>query len=132
MPLDFNMKVLIVDDYKTMIRINRNLLGHIGFTNFVEAYSAEGAAKALNTDDIGLMVTDHMSDEPVIGMTGCDLVSYMRGSTKYAHIPVIMVTQSNNVAHLDKLMACGPEEVMIKPYNAASLKRRIANIFGKF
>lgn len=36
MVVDMNMKVLIVDDYNTMLRILRNLLGQLSFTNIDE------------------------------------------------------------------------------------------------
>ena len=37
MAIDMNMNVLIVDDYKTMLRIIRNLLKQIEFHNVEEA-----------------------------------------------------------------------------------------------
>ena len=37
MSVDKNMNVLIVDDYKTMLRIIRNLLRQLGFVNIDEA-----------------------------------------------------------------------------------------------
>ena len=37
MPIDKSMNVLIVDDYKTMLRIIRNLLKQIEFNNVEEA-----------------------------------------------------------------------------------------------
>ncbi|MEC8204766.1 MAG: two-component system response regulator, partial [Pseudomonadota bacterium] len=37
MSVDKNMPILIVDDYKTMLRIVRNLLKRVGFENVDEA-----------------------------------------------------------------------------------------------
>ncbi len=37
MALNFSMPVLIVDDYKTMIRIIRNLLKQLGFSDIDDA-----------------------------------------------------------------------------------------------
>jgi PleD family two-component response regulator len=37
MAVDMKMNVLIVDDYKTMLRIVGNLLKQLGFTNIDEA-----------------------------------------------------------------------------------------------
>ena len=37
MAVDKDMKILVVDDYKTMIRIIRNLLKQLGFNNVDEA-----------------------------------------------------------------------------------------------
>ncbi len=41
MSVDKNMPVLIVDDYKTMLRIVRNLLKQVGFENVDEAADGE-------------------------------------------------------------------------------------------
>ena len=37
MAVDMSMKVLVVDDYKTMLRIIGNLLKQLGFQNIEEA-----------------------------------------------------------------------------------------------
>ncbi|OZB05221.1 MAG: two-component system response regulator, partial [Rhizobiales bacterium 39-66-18] len=37
MAVDLSMKILVVDDYKTMVRIIRNLLKQIGFEDVDEA-----------------------------------------------------------------------------------------------
>jgi len=37
MAVEMNMPILVVDDYKTMVRIIRNLLKQIGFENVDEA-----------------------------------------------------------------------------------------------
>mgnify|MGYP006447542881 CR=1 FL=1 len=42
MAVDKNMKILIIDDYQTMLRIIRNLLRQLGFGNVEEA--ADGVA----------------------------------------------------------------------------------------
>ena len=47
MPVDMNMNVLIVDDYKTMLRIIENLLKQIGFKNIHQATDRTGALKIL-------------------------------------------------------------------------------------
>jgi two-component system chemotaxis response regulator CheY len=40
MALDLQMPVLVVDDYKTMIRIIRNLLKQLGFEDIDDARTA--------------------------------------------------------------------------------------------
>ena len=49
MSIDKNMQILVVDDYKTVIRIIKNLLGQIGFTNMHEAMDGTQALEALNS-----------------------------------------------------------------------------------
>ena len=46
MAVDMAMPILVVDDYKTMIRIIRNLLKQLGFDNVDEAADGEEAFQA--------------------------------------------------------------------------------------
>ena len=47
MAVDMNMNVLIVDDYKTMLRIIENLLKQLGFKNVHQATDGAAALKEL-------------------------------------------------------------------------------------
>src|SRR5579884_4077584 len=51
-------QVLIVDDYNTMRRILRNLLGQIGFANVEEAEDGAGGLKKMRERNIGLVISD--------------------------------------------------------------------------
>ena len=51
MAVDMNMTILIVDDYKTMLRIIRNLLKQLGFNNVDEATDGAAALQKLRSDD---------------------------------------------------------------------------------
>jgi len=77
MAVDLKMNVLIVDDYKTMLRIVGNLLKQLGFNNIDEATDgatrSKAARKALWPRDFGL---EH---EP---MTGLQLLKEVRSDIK--------------------------------------------------
>jgi len=65
MAVDLSMPILIVDDYATMIRILRNLLGQIGFGNVDDASDGSGAltklrARKYGARDLGL---EHGADD---------------------------------------------------------------------
>ena len=47
MSVDMNMNILIVDDYKTMLRIIRNLLKQLGFNKVDEATDGSMALQKL-------------------------------------------------------------------------------------
>lgn len=53
MAVNKNMNVLIVDDYKTMLRIIRNLLKQLGFDNVGEASDGAGAWSRIAAKDYG-------------------------------------------------------------------------------
>ena len=69
MTVDKNMAVLIVDDYKTMLRIIRNLLRQIGFNNVDEASDGATALQKLRRDNFGLVISD-WNMEPMTGLQG--------------------------------------------------------------
>ena len=57
MAVDKNMPILIVDDYKTMLRIIRNLLKQIGFTNVDEATDGTAALQKLREGKFKLVIS---------------------------------------------------------------------------
>ena len=58
MTLDKATKVLIVDDYKTMLRIIRNLLKQLEFDNVEEATDGQEALAKLRAGQFGLVISD--------------------------------------------------------------------------
>ncbi|KJV08713.1 chemotaxis protein CheY, partial [Elstera litoralis] len=54
--MDKNMPILIVDDYKTMLRIIRNLLKQLGFDNVDEATDGSTALARLREKNYGLVI----------------------------------------------------------------------------
>jgi CheY-like chemotaxis protein len=61
------LPVLIVDDYKTMIRIIRNLLKQLGFANVDEAGDGSAALDMMRQKDYGLVISD-WNMEPMTGL----------------------------------------------------------------
>ena len=67
MSVDKNMPILIVDDYKTMLRIVRNLLKQVGFENVDEAADGGEAFNKMKEKKYGLVISD-WNMEPVTGL----------------------------------------------------------------
>ncbi len=74
MAVEQNMSILIVDDYKTMLRIVRNLLKQLGFDNVDEATDGSEALSRLRGKAYGLVSSD-WNMEP---MTGYQLLKEVR------------------------------------------------------
>src|SRR5690606_27366509 len=88
MAVDKNMAALIVDDYKTMLRLIRNLLRQIGFNNVDEASDGASALQQLRRDNFGLVSSD-WNVEP---MTGLQVLKEVRADEKLRTRRFIMVT----------------------------------------
>lgn len=128
MAVDMNMKVLIVDDYKTMLRILRNLLRQLNFTNIDEAIDGSSALQKLRQDSFGLVISD-WNMEP---MTGIELLREVRADDKLKHLPFIMITAESKSENVIAAKEAGVSNYIVKPFNAETLKTKIVSVLGEF
>ena len=128
MAVDMNMPILIVDDYKTMLRIVRNLLKQLGFDNVEEATDGSSALAKLRDKPYGLVISDwHM--EP---MTGIQLLREVRADAKLKALPFIMVTAESKSENVIVAKEAGVSNYIVKPFNAATLKQKLTTVLGNF
>ena len=127
MALDPSMPVLVVDDYKTMIRIIRNLLKQLGFVNVDEASDGTAALNMMREKDYGLVISD-WNMEP---MTGYELLREVRADDHLSRTPFIMVTAESKTDNVVAAKKAGVNNYIVKPFNAATLKSKIDAIFGE-
>ncbi|MBI3418665.1 MAG: response regulator [Proteobacteria bacterium] len=128
MAVDLNMNVLIVDDYKTMLRIMENLLKQIGFKNVFEATEGGAALSMLHEKNYGLVISD-WNMEP---MTGLQFLKQVRGDAKLKNLPFIMVTAESKPQNVIAAKEAGVNNYIVKPFNAEVLKEKIATVLGAF
>jgi two-component system chemotaxis response regulator CheY len=128
MAVDMNMPILIVDDYKTMLRIIRNLLKQLGFNNVDEATDGSQALHKLRDKSYGLVISD-WNMEP---MTGIQLLREVRADAKLKDLPFIMITAESKTENVVAAKAAGVSNYIVKPFNAATLKTKLTSIIGNF
>jgi two-component system chemotaxis response regulator CheY len=127
MPADASMQILVVDDYKTMIRIIRNLLKQLGFEHVDEAADGSEALKKLREKKYGLIISD-WNMEP---MTGYELLKEVRGDTLLSKTPFIMVTAESKTENVVAAKKAGVDNYLVKPFNAQTLKSKIDAVFAE-
>ncbi len=129
MAVDKSMNVLIVDDYKTMLRIMRNLLKQLGFENVEEAIDGTAALEILKEkSDFGLIISD-WNMEP---MTGIELLRHVRAADELKAIPFIMVTAESKSENVIAAKEAGVSNYIVKPFNAETLKAKMVSVLGEF
>jgi len=127
MPFDPKMPVLVVDDYGTMVRIIRNLLRQLGFTDIDDASDGEAALEKMTTRRYGLVISD-WNMEP---MTGYDLLRQVRANPAIETTPFIMVTAESKTENVIAAKKAGVNNYIVKPFNAQTLKTKIEAIFAE-
>ena len=128
MAVDMNLRILIVDDYKTMLRIVRNLLKQLGFSNVDEATDGSMALQMCRTQDYGLVISD-WNMEP---MTGLQFLKELRADEKLKGTPFIMVTAESKTENVVAAKQAGVNNYIVKPFNAETLKKKMSSVIGEF
>lgn len=124
MSVSMAIPILIVDDYNTMIRIMRNLLRQLGFTNIDEANDGAAALAKMRAKEYGLVISDsHMSP-----MTGMEFLRRVRAEERIAQIPFVIVANDN----AEGAEAQGASTYIVKPFSAQGLKSALQPVLGDF
>lgn len=126
MALDLTMPILVVDDYKTMIRIIRNLLKQLGFTDVDDAADGTEAFQKMQDRRYGLVISD-WNMEP---MTGYELLKRVRSESSLSKTPFIMVTAESKTENVIAAKKAGVNNYIVKPFNAQTLKGKIDAVFA--
>jgi two-component system chemotaxis response regulator CheY len=126
MSVSKQMPILIVDDYKTMLRIVRNLLKTLGFNNVDEATDGNMALQMIEAKQYGLVISDWNMDI----MSGYELLKTLRASEKTRTLPFIMVTAESKTENVIAAKQAGVSNYIVKPFNAETLKMKMEAVFG--
>ncbi len=119
--IDKTLPVLIVDDYKTTVRIVSNLLRQIGFENLDEASNGEEALQKLETGSYGLVLSD-WNMEP---MSGYELLTRIRRHPTLGDTPFVMITAETREENILAAKSAGADNYIIKPFTAETLRGKL-------
>jgi two-component system chemotaxis response regulator CheY len=125
--LDTNMKVLIVDDFATMRKIVRNILGQIGIKNVDEADDGSTALPKLKQNKYDIVISDWNMPK----MTGLDLLKAIRADENLKSLPFLMVTAEALKDNIVAAAQAGINDYVVKPFTAATLEEKLKKIFAK-
>ena len=128
MPVNKNMRILVVDDFTPMRRIIINLLRQLGFGNVTEADDGTTAWEKLHSEQIDLVISDWNMPQ----MTGLELLQRVRATPNLAQMPFIMVTAEGKRENVIAAVQAGVSNYVVKPFNAATLKEKMVRVIGQF
>lgn len=119
------MKVLLVDDSKTMRNIQRGILTKLGYEQIEEAVDGQDALEKVASFDPELILLDW--NMPI--MDGITFIKQYRGSG--AKIPVIMVTTEAEKSRVVEAIKAGVNNYVVKPFTPDVLGQRIEETLGR-
>jgi len=127
MAVDKDMNVLVVDDYKTMVRIVRSLMLQLGFANVDDAGDGATALEMIQRKKYGLI----LSDWNMTPMTGYELLKLVRANPATVQTPFVMVTAEAKTENVVAARQAGANNYIIKPFTLAVLKQKLTMVFGE-
>jgi len=128
MSVDKNMSILVVDDFKMMRRVVKNLLNQIGFSNLDEAADGEEALKKIQQKPYRLVISD-WNMEP---MSGIELLQKVREGGETKDLDFIMLTAEGKPENIIKAKQLGVNSYIVKPFTAKVLKEKLVALLGPF
>ncbi len=126
MAIDYNMRVLIVDDFATMRRIVKNILSQLGFKNFIEADDGSTAWDILQKEPVDFIISDWNMPK----MTGIELLKKVRAEDQFKDLPFLMVTAEAQKENIVEAVKARVSNYIVKPFTPETLSEKIEKIFA--
>jgi two-component system, chemotaxis family, chemotaxis protein CheY len=113
------MKILLVDDSRTIRNIQKNVLAKLGYSDIMEASDGVEALKQIGElrPDLALV------DWNMPNMDGITLVRKIRETDK--SLPLIMVTTEAEKRRVIEAIQAGVNNYVVKPFTAETLGEKI-------
>jgi two-component system, chemotaxis family, chemotaxis protein CheY len=128
-----NPRILIVDDFETVLVLFHKALNDLGIDDVVEAEDGMAALQLLDEAYEAKKPFDVIfCDWNMPNMNGLDLLNLIRKSDKYAKLPFVMVTANSDETEVVDAMRAGVSEYLIKPFDAKSLGRTIHRVLARY
>jgi len=121
------MKVLVVDDSRTLRRILVAELNKVGISNTHEAADGQEALELARTGRFDLMLCD--MEMPV--MDGMATLHAIKSDPDLRYLPVIIVSGLDTFEKTVKCIEMGAEDYLPKPFNPILLKARVYSTLEK-
>ncbi len=119
------MKILLVDDSRTIRNIQKNVLKQLGHEDIAEAGDGVEALASVAEGRPDLMLVDwNMPD-----MDAITLVRRVRETDK--SMPIIMCTTEAEKTRVIEAIKAGVNDYVVKPFTAESLSEKIERTMAK-
>ena len=113
------MKVLVVDDSKTMRSIQRNILLQLGYAEVEEACDGQDAMSKVEAFKPDLILLDW-------NMPRMDGLAFLEAYRAGGHeTPVIMVTTEAEKPRVVEAIRAGADDYVVKPFTPDSLLKHV-------
>ena len=119
------MRIMLVDDSKTIRRIQRGILEQLGYTEIEEACDGQDALSRTPAFQPTLILLDW-------NMPNMDGITFLKTfRQKDTTTPVIMVTTESEKTRVIEAIRAGVNNYVVKPFTPDLLQKRIRETLAK-
>ena len=117
------MRVMVIEDFKTMRRILRSLLEQMGFEVVYECDGIEQALSHLQDDTPDLIICD----QTLADGSAADFLKRLSGADHQA-LAILLMGSESEKTHLQDALKIGADGFLLKPFTIGSLGEKINKI----
>ena len=119
------MRVMVIDDSKTMRKIERSILNQLGYTEVEEACDGQDAMTKVAEFNPDLLLIDW-------NMPNMDGITFVKAYRGQGHkTAIIMVTTENEKTRVIEAIKAGVNNYVVKPFTPELLAERISDTMAK-
>jgi two-component system, chemotaxis family, chemotaxis protein CheY len=115
--------ILVVEDFKTTRDVIRHTLEKQGY-KVLEASHGREAVKFLDGTPINLIITDYNMPE----MNGAELVDYIRQTSEYTYVPILMLSTDTSEEKKQNALVAGATGWIKKPFEVVNFLKIVEKI----
>lgn len=119
------MKILLVDDSRTIRNIQKNVLAQLGYSDVIEAADGVEALAMISAQKPDMILVDWNMPN----MDGITMVRKVREFDKAT--PMLMVTTEAEKARVIEAIRAGVNNYVVKPFTAETLAEKINQTLAK-
>jgi len=119
------MKIMLVDDSRTIRNIEKNVLSRLGYNDIVEAGDGLEALSLMAEQMPDLLLVDWNMPN----MDGLTLVKKIRATNR--QVPIMMVTTEAEKSRVIEAIKAGVNNYVIKPFTPQVLQEKIEQTLSK-
>ena len=123
----FNPSILLVDDQEDNIYTLERRLKKDGYTQLTSATNGTDALQLINSNPYDLILLDLMMPD----ISGLEVLEEIKSDPNLRHIPVIMITASDEREIAAKCIKSGADDFITKPFNSTILQARVSSSLNK-
>jgi two-component system chemotaxis response regulator CheY len=114
-------RALVVDDSRAMRTIIGKILQQLGFEVSQASHGKEAIDLLRRAGAVELATVDWNMPE----MCGLDFVTEVRRDPSFDGMRMVMVTTESELAHVERALAAGANEYVMKPFTAEVMREKL-------